>query len=126
MRKTKVNWDEAQRMRNAHFSYSDIARKFGVTRQHIQQHFHDGKSALPGRKMKMECIPYPALREWFKKTGKSYTAVGLEVFGEDAEYAYMRMRNLMIGKTRCVPLDVIRKLCEVTGMTFEEMFGEGA
>lgn len=125
MRKIKIDWEEAQRMREAHFSYSDIARKFGVSRQWVQNHFHDGRSAKIGRKMKTELIPYPALRAWFEKNEKSYTDVGKELFG-DKTYAYVRLRNMMTGKTKYIPLDVIRKLSGITGMTFEEMFAEAA
>ena len=122
MTEPRVDWKEAGRMLVEGSTFTDIATRFGVSRQHIQQHYTRGKKGR--RPSGFGKIIYPALREWAVRQGKSYRSLEAVMFPDRPKNSAsgQMLRNIMIGRTKAIPIEVIYTLCNATGMTFEEMF----
>ena len=113
-----VDWKKAGEMLCEGCSFTEIARHFGVSRQRIQQYYTRGQK---GAKKRMHTIPYPALRQWFEIHRVSYAALGHEVCPESKNPSNS-IRLIMIGKTKTLPISTAKKLIQMTGIPFEEMF----
>lgn len=116
---SRVDWKVAGGMLAEGCTFQEIADRFGVTRQCIQQYYTKrkrGKNRYCG-----EAIPYPAFRTWFQEKHMSFTRVGEMLWPESAAHTGNATR-LLTGKTKFVSLDKIWELSKITGLTFEEMF----
>ena len=113
-----VDWKEAGKMLSEGCTFAEIAEHFGVSRQCIQQYYTRGSKSLPRNK---HMIIYPAIRKWMKLHRESYYSLG-RILYPDVNVPGNTIRLILIGKTRNVPIDTIKKLSKITGMTFEEMF----
>ena len=96
-------------------TFTEIAEHFGVSRQCVQQYYTRGSKSLPRNK---HMIIYPAIRKWMKQHRESYYSLGRELF-PDVNVPGNTIRLILIGKTRNVPIDTIKKLVAYTGIPFE-------
>ena len=113
-----VDWKEAGKMLAEGCTFAEIAERFGVTRQCVHFHYTRGNKSHPRSK---HMIIYPAVRNWMKLHRETYDSIG-RVLYPDVNVPGNTIRLILIGKTRNVPIDTIKKLSKITGMTFEEMF----
>ena len=117
--KEKVDWKVAGEMLVEGCTFTEIAEHFGVSKQFVQQYYTKNKKGFHRRrKYKMA---YPKFEEWFSKHHETYASIGRKLF-PDAMNHSQTIRLIMIGQTTSLPIDTIKKLSQVTGMTFEEMF----
>ena len=114
----KVDWMEAGRMLCEGYNFSEIAERFGVSRQCVQQHYN-GNTRV-GRNKVQKCV-YPMLEQWLTTNRESYMSLGRKLFPGSTNPS-ARVQRIMVGKEKYYSLDIIKKLSDITGMTFEEMF----
>ena len=124
--KKKIS-DEARKDIMIRFSngekQADIARSYGVTRQCVQIIIKS--NGYKGREnphvMKS---PYTNLREWLRREDTpSYTAFMCEILGGANPHTIEKMKSILSGKEKVMlTIGNIRKMEEVTGMTFDEIF----
>ena len=102
---------------------SDIARSYCVTRQCIQRILRNNGYKCHENKTVRE-TPYKNLREWLRREDTpSYTAFMFEIFGGANPNAIKRMKSILSGKDKVnLTIGNIRKMEQVTGMTFDEIF----
>ena len=96
-------------------SYSDVAKKYSLSRERIRQLF----SPIMERDMRKRngCI-YPNFASWLKEKDLSYNK-----FAEMAGISGQQVSLVMSGKGN--PTKIwIDKILEVTGMTYEECFAK--
>ena len=112
---SRVDWKESGQMLSEGYTFTEIADHFGVSKQFIQQYYTQDKRGYH-RKRKNK-VAYPAFEEWMKKSHATYASMARKMHTQT-----QRVRLIMIGKTKTISIDTIKKLSEITGMTFEEMF----
>ena len=119
-----INVDEAIKMRNEGATYEEIGAHFGVSRQRIH--------TLLGGDFKKNAqlytkIKYKGLKRWFRETNTTFSGFA-RMIGAKNTAAYIRkIQNWLTEggeKDRTFTIDQIKKMLEVTGMTFEELFEE--
>lgn len=113
---TKEQKLEAFSMRLDGCTYQEIADRFGVTRQYIQQTIpSDPIVRRKTRQLEKVCI-YEGLAEFIKDHQMSSTQIG-EIIGVCRVSTYQRLTG-----ERKFNISDIRKILDYTGMTFEECF----
>ena len=123
MREGKVNWDEANQMVLDGYNFCEIAEKFGVTRQYVQAHYA-GYYRRNGRKDLGAEIVYPNLREWFRANRMNFRKMAKIIYGNESHC--VSIKRVLVGKTVYLNMEVVRRMIEATGMTYEEMFAKEA
>lgn len=107
-----------------------VAKELGISRQRVNQimdTLDTIESAVPKqqrvkRKFNVSTarVVYPAIREWMdenKITLKQFDAMT----GTPSNTQNTPLRRFLQGETR-IKIDLIKKILEVTGLTFEEAF----
>lgn len=121
----KVDWQRASEMLLDGCNFAEIADEFGVSRQAVHHHFANPSCRRKRRGNAEVPIIYPALKKWFEECKMTFVGLGAMMFdGLGKQAATQRVRNFLTGKTEAVNVEFFKKLSEVTGMTFEEMFGK--
>ena len=102
---------------------ADIARAYGVTRQCIQ-HIIKNNGYMGRENQHVLNTPYKNLREWLRREDTpSYTAFMFEVLGGANPQTIARMKSILKGGDMVkLTIGNIRKMEQVTGMTFDEIF----
>lgn len=105
---------------------ADIARRYGVTRQCIQHIVRNNGYKCHENKTVRE-TPYKNLREWLRREDTpSYTAFMFEVLGGANPQTIARMKSILKGGDMVkLTIGNIRKMEQVTGMSFDEIFFKG-
>ena len=105
---------------------ADIARAYGVTRQCIQHIVRNNGYKCHENKTVRE-TPYKNLREWLRREDTpSYTAFMFKVLGGSNPQTIDRMKSILKGGDKVsVTIGCIRKMEQVTGMSFDEIFFKG-
>lgn len=123
----RLSYEQMHEMRMAGKTYTEIGKACGLTRQrvnYILTHYDEALKGMRGRGFDVETIVYKGLYEHFKNNMyESVTTFTRKVYGHTSESSIPTMRSLLIGEYHSrfsVPL--IKKMCEVTGKTFEELF----
>ena len=118
-----INIDEAIKMRDSGATYEEIGEHFGVSRQRI----HAALGPFKKNAQLYTKIKYKGLREWFKETDTSFSGFA-KLIGMRADSAYVKkIQNWLTDggdNQRTFSIDQIKRMLEVTGMTFEELFEE--
>lgn len=119
-----INIDEAIKMRNEGATYEEIGTHFGVSRQRIH-------TALGGNFKKnaqvYTKIRYKGLKRWFKETGTTFAGFARTVGAKSTSAYVKKIQNWLTEggeRERTFTIEQIKKMLEVTGMTFEELFEE--
>lgn len=103
---------EAFRMKLNGYTYREIADRYGVTRQRIQQIF---SSREKGRRDSKNCI-YPNLKRWMQDQNHSY-----HTFSDLVEVAPSTMYRILTGQQE-PKKSIIDSILSGTGMTYETTF----
>ena len=123
MTTSKVDWEDATRMFLNGSTQTEIALKYGVTRALVSHHFTE---ILNGRQEGFKRrinIPYVGIRNWINRNKLTYQKVAEMIFGDDVDRSGVTcLRRILIGATKNINIDIMRKLLEVSGLTFEEAF----
>lgn len=109
-------------LRKQGLTYEDIAKRFGLSRQRIDQICRRDPNRPYSRKIsEKECV-YPNLRKWMTENGVSRSEL-IRRMGLDYSIEYFVMRLSRCMKDEEDPKKwFIDKMLEVTGMTYEQMF----
>ena len=124
----RLSYEQMHEMRMAGKTYTEIGKACGLTRQrvnYILTHYDEALKGMRGRGFDVETIIYKGLYEHFKNNMyESVTKFVKKVYGNTSESKVMTMKEFMIGKhiRSFFSVPVIKKMCEVTGKTFEELF----
>ena len=104
-------------------SQADIARSYGVTRQCIQLIVR-GNGYKGSENPHVRKSPYKNLRDWLRREDTpSYTAFMFEIFGGANPDTIKRMKSILSGSDKIIlTIGNIRRMEQVTGMTFDEIF----
>lgn len=120
-----INIDEAIKMRNEGATYEEIGQHFGVSRQRI--HTLLGGGDFKKNAQQYTKIKYKGLKKWFRETNTTFSGFA-RLIGAKNTTAYIRkIQNWLTEggeRDRTFTIDQIKKMLEVTGMTFEELFEE--
>lgn len=108
---------EAVRMRKDGMSYQEIADRFGVSRQAINDLFRDGKRADQKPK-NTHLIKYIGIKKYLETN-----RISIGKFSKMCGIDNTTMWRNLIGKTDMLKRN-IDKILKVTGMTYEEAFKE--
>jgi hypothetical protein len=102
-------------------SYNEIAAIYGVSKQRVFQILRKGDKRY-FRHISDRLVKYTGLRNWMNTNKISFTELVTRVFGYYHTENYNRLfQYLNSGHLR---LPLIKKILEVTGLTFEECFME--
>lgn len=119
--KTK-NKDIAFELRKQGFTFAEIGEKLGISKQRVAQYFTG--QALNDRHfvVKKTACKYPNLRNWLNKEGWSMARLlvqcGYEYDPETARW----LTKALTGSGYSLSYDLIKKILNATGLTFEECF----
>ncbi len=118
-----VDLDEAERMRKAGASYAEIAARFGVSHQAVQQKMVYHKRKRRRYQDIFAQCPYIGLREYML-SHKGMTIAGLcrILFSGDTNALREKTRRLLGGSDTLLQISAIQKLVAATGMSFAELF----
>ena len=107
-------------------SAADIAEMYHVSRQRVYQILgSDVKRIRNSRKnAALEATPYVNLKAWLERRDtESYTSFIVDVFGGTNPVTMRRMEAVLSGSPRvALTIRAIRKMEEVTGMPFDQIF----
>lgn len=115
-------------MRQGGASYQEIADKCGTSKQNVHRRLYlyvRKINGIRGRGFDINKIVYQGLYDWFNENiGESISSLCLKVFGDTNGIRYIKkFRCFIIGKhDSSFKVQHIKKLCEVTGKSFEELF----
>lgn len=112
---TKEDKIKAFEMRLDGCTYEEIGKCFGVSKQNVQQMLTAKKIGVIRKKS-----VYPAIDVWLFDNGLSWNALGSMMSDNVKINDIYKIRD---GK-RHLRLDHIKAILKITGMTFEEAFGE--
>lgn len=123
----RLSYEQMHEMRMAGKTYTEIGKACGLTRQrvnYILTHYDEALKGMRGRGFDINTIVYKGLYEHFKDNMyESVTSFTHKVYGCTNTINIPTMKSFLIGEYNSrfsVPL--IKKMCEITGKTFEELF----
>lgn len=125
MQESKVDVIKAKEMLNNGVTFTDVAKHFGVSKQRIHQML--GKQKLSCVVRGTKGMIYPNLKRWMIENEVTYKDL-LERMGlSSCNVANTRLSKQLKkheGEKESIGLriDQIRKILEITGMSFEECF----
>ena len=115
-------------MRKGGATYQEIADLCGISKQSVYSrlHYYVRKvNGIRGRGFDINKILYQGLYDWFNENmGESISSLCEKVFGSgNGKNYYDKFRFFIIGKhDSSFKVGHLKKLCEVTGKSFEELF----
>lgn len=118
------------RMRNSGATYQQIANMSGLTRQRVHQKIQTAlgnkSNRRRGKAFPIEDIKYTAIYDYFKNNeNESASSFGLKVFGGYGGKFCNRVINFVTGRYEAhLSVEQIKKVCEIVGKPFEEVFKE--
>ena len=94
-------------------TFQEIADKFGISRQRVQQLLCSNR---PSTRKTLNKIVYPNIAKWLDDNG-----MNIYCFGERCGLSSTSLRNFLLLDLGCTKY-TIDKILEVTGLTYEEAF----
>ena len=101
-------------MRMDGYTLQEIGNKYGITREYVRQILDVGK-----RKDISQKIVYPGLKQYLVENKMSVRKLSFLIGTQ-----YQTALNALCGKSK-PGMDVINKILQVTGLTYEEAFSLG-
>lgn len=101
-------------MRMDGYTLQEIGNKYGITREYVRQILDVGK-----RKDISQKIVYPGLKQYLVENKMSVRKLSFLIGTQ-----YQTALNTLHGKSK-PGMDVINKILQVTGLTYEEAFSLG-
>ena len=102
-------------------TYNEIAAIYGISRQRVFQILRKGNKKY-FRPISNRLVKYTGLRNWMNTNKISFNELIVRVFGYYHSEHYKRLFGCL--KSGRLPIPLIKKILEVTGLTFEECFME--
>lgn len=102
-------------------SYNEIAAIYGISKQRVYQILRKGDKRY-FRCISNRLVKYTGLRNWMNTNKISFNELVTRVFGYYHSEHYKRLCWRL--RSGCLALSLIKKILEVTGLTFEECFME--
>ena len=102
-------------------SYKEIAAIYGISKQRVYQILRKGDKRY-FRHISKRLVKYTGLRNWMNTNKISFNELVTRVF----EYYHSEHYRRLFDRLRSghLPMPLIKKILEVTGLTFEECFME--
>ena len=120
---SNIDIDVAIEMRDNGATYEEIGKHFGVSKQRV----HTALGSFKKNASIYTKIRYKGLKRWFKETDTSFSGFA-KLVGTNSSSAYVRkIQNWLTEggeRERTFTIEQVKKMLEVTGMTFEELFEE--
>lgn len=115
---------KAVEMRLNGATLEEVANEFGCSKQNIQQEFKKIYESLTSNKcQKISRVIYKGIANWLLDNGKSVSSLAAMVYDNYSPRKGTWFFEKMRGE-RVLNIQEIKKILEVTGMTFEECFEE--
>lgn len=102
-------------------SYNEIAAIYGISKQRVYQILRKGDKRY-FRYISKRSVKYTGLRNWMNTNKISFNELVTRVFGYYHSEHYKRLYWYLNSERLTMPL--IKKILEITGLTFEECFME--
>ena len=124
--KERIN--EILEMRKNGATFQQIADSFGVSKQCVNAAFnaqtHGRWKRMRGHGFDIETIAYKGLYEHFKNNiCETVTSFSTKIYGHSSNNSIPKLRKFIIGDTDShFSITHIKKMCEITGKSFEELF----
>ena len=124
--KERIN--EIVEMRKNGATFQQIADSFGVSRQCIHEAFHKQTHGrwkrMRGHGFDIETIVYKGLYEHFKNNiFETLTSFTTKIYGHPYNNGIPVLRNFVKGDSDSrFSITHIKRMCEITGKSFEELF----
>ena len=108
-------------------TYQKIADEAGITKQAVYQrllYYRHKIIGFRGKGFNINTIVYQGIYDWFKENfDASLYSLVYKVFGHSDGATMTRFRYFLIGKHDShFKIEHIKRLCEITGKPFEEVF----
>ena len=120
------NAKEMLEMRVSGATFQEIANKYGVSRQAVHQTLNSYMARLQGKRYALDVdkIIYKGIAEWFlENPNESITSFSKRVLGCDSGQRSGAIKRGLIGENETYfTINQIKKICEVVGKPFEEVF----
>ena len=124
----KLSYEQMHKMKLEGKTYTEIGEACGISRQqanYLLIHYDESLKGMRGNGFDINTIIYKGLYEHFRDNlYESITSFAKKVYGHTATSAVSTMRTFLNGKHKearfTVPM--IKRMCEVTGKSFEELF----
>lgn len=110
-------------LRDEGYTYRDIAKKVGVSFQRVAQ-VCAGVNSMKGYPVRLnEHVKYDKIRDWMYDNKVNITKMTQLMGYENCTATKQRVSAMLYGEKEMRMRD-IKKLLNLTGFTFEEVFGE--
>lgn len=113
---------EIMEMREKGYSYQEIAEKYGITRQRAYAIIYNRTERMKEENFSqcLKSVVYPGIRNWMLKNRVTISEFH-NLLNENVKSS-VDTRRFLTEKSRKESIDIIRKILQVTSMTFEEAF----
>lgn len=115
---------EMMEMRRAGASYTEIAERFGLSKQRVYQIVGVRNKAYFKPITQAQCV-YPYLRKWMNDNEVSVAELCRRMRGNAAGTNLSEVGHILTGKGKCMQKKTIDKLIKATGLKYEKLFYEG-
>lgn len=110
-------------------TYQEIGDKFNISRQGAHQivsNYCNAITGVRGQGFNVRNIKYEAIRDYFlNNLEESVTSFTEKIFGSNCGSKIQTMKNFLTGKSDSrFTVTQIKRICEIVGSTFEEVFKE--
>jgi hypothetical protein len=111
---------EMENLRELGYTYQQIGEMYGVSKQRVYQII--GKSNEKYFRYKDEnSVVFVGLRDWMNENKVSINALCRKIYRNAHPVLVSKVINWLNGKND-IKLSVVKKILEVTGLTFEQAF----
>lgn len=120
--------ERISQMRDEGMTFREIGEHFGVSRQSVCEIYYKHTKAVKGMRgngFKIDTIVYKGIYEHFKDNlSETITSFSKKIYGYSSNKECL-VRKFLIGEHQSIfKISQIKKMCEITGKTFEELFEE--
>ena len=120
---SKIDIEKAKAFRAKGMTYREIAGRFGVTAEAVRQQLSSMEPANFNAITEKRCI-YPGIRSWMNRQHISTRKLTAMMGYAASSGTVGRIARVLSGNTE-IKIGDIWVLLRLTGMTFEEAFGDG-
>jgi DNA-binding CsgD family transcriptional regulator len=102
-------------------TYNEIAVIYGISKQRVYQILRKGDKRY-FRHISKRSVKHTGLRNWMNTNQISFNELTTRIFGYYHAEHYKRLYWRL--SSGCLTMSLIKKILEITGLTFEECFTE--
>lgn len=118
----KDRFYEMDKMKREGKTYREIGERFGLSKQRVYQIL--GKMDKHYFKpIKEKVVAYKGIRDWLNEKKISFTEFCRLIYGYYHPKLYTRL-TVCLNKTHPIKIDMIEKILDITGLTYEQAFKE--